>query len=138
MTTAYFILGIPVETYQDERNTIEFAKSICPDYVQFSTLSPFPGTKVYEDAIKDGSYREINAQNPLDKDLKRPVIISANWDEQKLQDIVKEAYRSFYFRPGYIWRRLCSFQSWTGLWRALRAGLRIFMWSFQRRRTDAN
>ena len=69
---AYFVLGIPVETYEDELGTIEFAKEIKPAYAQFSVLSPTPGTKLYDDAIKMGWYREVDAQNPMDKDIRRP------------------------------------------------------------------
>ena len=42
---AYFVLGIPVETYKDELRTIDFAKEIRPAYAQFSVLSPVPGTR---------------------------------------------------------------------------------------------
>jgi anaerobic magnesium-protoporphyrin IX monomethyl ester cyclase len=101
-TMAYFILGIPVETFEDELKTIELAKTINTTYAQFSVLSPYYGTKVYEDAMQKGWYREVDAHNPMDKDLKRPVILSDNWDERKLQQILKTAHREFYLRPGYV------------------------------------
>ena len=57
-TMAYFILGIPVNTYDDELETIRFAKQIDPDFAQFGILTPFFGTKLYEEAIKSGYYSE--------------------------------------------------------------------------------
>jgi radical SAM superfamily enzyme YgiQ (UPF0313 family) len=137
MTTAYFVLGIPVETYEDEMGTIEFAKSLKPNYAQFSILSPFPGTKLYDDAIKEETYREIDAQNPVDKDLKRPVVISANWDEEKLKKIVLEAHRGFYLRPMYILRTGLSAIGKANFREAFRMGVRIFKWSAERRGNNA-
>lgn len=127
-TMAYFLLGIPVETYDDELNTIEFAKSIKTTYAQFSILSPFYGTTLYDDAVSQGWYREIDAQNPLDKDLKRPVIISENWDEEKLRRIVREAHRRFYFRPGYMLNYLLSIRSMSQLTNSIKVLTRLFNW----------
>lgn len=138
MSTAYFILGIPVETYEDEIGTIEFAKSINPDYAQFSVLSPFPGTRLYDDAIRENTYREIEAQNPVDKDLKRPVIISSNWDEEKLKKIVLEAHRRFYLRPTYIFKTLLSLRDRIEFLRIFRMGLKIWGWSIKRRSKNAS
>ena len=75
-TMAYFILGIPVETYEEELKTIKFAQEINPTYVQFSLLSPYYGTKLYKEAVAKGWYKEVDAKNPIDQDIKRPVIIS--------------------------------------------------------------
>lgn len=125
---AYFILGIPVETYEDELNTIEFAKEIRPAYAQFSVLSPTPGTKLYEDAVNMGWYREVDAQNPMDKDLKRPAIINDNWDEEKLNKILKEAYRRFYLSFWYILERLREIRSLKDFFRKAIAGLKLVKW----------
>jgi anaerobic magnesium-protoporphyrin IX monomethyl ester cyclase len=69
---AYFILGIPVETFEGGLQTIEFAKELNPEYAQFSILSPYKGTDLYAEAKARGWYREVDANNPFDKDQKRP------------------------------------------------------------------
>ncbi len=125
---AYFILGIPVETYEDELGTIEFAKEIRPAYAQFSILSPTPGTRLYDNAIEMGWYREVDAQNPMDKDIKRPAIINENWDEDKLNKILREAHRRFYLSPWYIWERLKEIRSLREFIKNVRAGLRLMKW----------
>ena len=125
---AYFVLGIPVETYEDELRTIEFAKEIRPAYAQFSILSPTPGTKLYEDAIEMGWYREVDAQNPMDKDIKRPAIINENWDEEKLNKILREAHRRFYLSPWYIWERLKEIRSLKEFVIKAMAGLKLMRW----------
>jgi radical SAM superfamily enzyme YgiQ (UPF0313 family) len=128
-TMGYFILGIPVETYEDAQRTINFAIEIKADYAQFSVLSPFPNTPMYDDAVAHGWYREVDAQNPLDKDLKRPAIISENWDEQKLRDILREAHRRFYLRPSRLLKEIFSIHSIPQLKSKLSAGLRLLRWS---------
>lgn len=125
---AYFILGIPVETYEDELRTIEFAKEIDPDYAQFSILSPFPGTELYRTAFREGSYGEVDAKSPADKDLKKPVILSANWDEKRLGAIMHCAHHRFYFRPRYLFRRLFSVRSPGDLHRLATAGVKMLAW----------
>jgi len=107
-TMGYFILGIPVETYEDAQKTIQFAIDLRADYAQFSILSPLPGTVLYQQAKENKWYAEVNAQNFFDKDQQRPVILSENWSEEKLARIIKEAHRKFYFRPRYILKNLKS------------------------------
>ena len=129
---AYFVLGIPVETYAEEIATIEFAKEIKAAYAQFSVLSPTPGTKLYDDVVTRGWYREVEAMNPVDKETKRPAILNENWDEDSLNRILKEAHKRFYLRPGYIWQRLREIRSFGEFLDKASAGLNVIQWYFRR------
>ncbi len=128
-TMGYFILGIPVETYEEARKTIDFALELKADYAQFSILSPFPNTPMYEDAVEKGWYREVDAQNPMDKDLKRPVMLNENWDEERLRSILREAHRRFYLRPGRLLREVFSIRGLGQMKSKLSTGLRLLRWS---------
>ena len=68
-----FIIGHQDETYQDALETLKFAKNLDCNYVNFYNLVPYPGTEVYDWAIKHAhflipknqylknvSYRDIN------------------------------------------------------------------------------
>jgi len=125
---AYFILGAPVETWEDSLRSIAFAIELDPAYVQFSILSPTYGTRAYEEAKAHGWLAEVDARNPYDRDLKRPVMLSPNWDEKKLNRIVKIAYRRFYLRPRYILRTLSSLKTLGGLRSIFTTGLRLLRW----------
>lgn len=127
-TMAYFILGIPVESYEEALKTIDLARRIRATYAQFSILSPYYGTKVYDDAVSRGWYAEVDAHNPMDKDLKRPVMLSDNWDEEKLQRILKTAHREFYLRPGYMVNLLVSVDSMHQLMSYARGLFNILSW----------
>jgi anaerobic magnesium-protoporphyrin IX monomethyl ester cyclase len=130
-TMSYFILGIPVETFDEALHTIDFAKKIKTDFAQFSILSPFPGTELYDEAVSKGLYREISAQNPMDKDLKRPVIISENWSENQLKEIVKIAHRRFYLTPGYVARKLTEIRNFKQLISTAKLGLKVLKWNWR-------
>jgi len=75
-----------------------------------------------------GWYREVDAQNPMDKDIKRPAIINENWDEEKLNRILREAHRRFYLSPSYIWERFKEVKSLKELFRKMMAGMRLMRW----------
>ncbi|HWK48712.1 MAG TPA: hopanoid biosynthesis associated radical SAM protein HpnJ, partial [Steroidobacter sp.] len=56
-----FILGLPGETEQTIRQTIEFAKQINPHTIQVSLAAPYPGTQLYEQALANGWLSESAA-----------------------------------------------------------------------------
>lgn len=51
-----FIIGFPSDTKSSIYNTLGFAISSSLDYAGFGLMMPFPGTKVREQAIKDGGF----------------------------------------------------------------------------------
>jgi radical SAM superfamily enzyme YgiQ (UPF0313 family) len=50
-----FSFGGPGETFETARKTIDLAVALDPDTVQFSLMTPFPGTTMYEAAIREGT-----------------------------------------------------------------------------------
>jgi anaerobic magnesium-protoporphyrin IX monomethyl ester cyclase len=119
-------LGIPTESYEDEVQTIKFAIALAPDYAQFAVLSPFYGTKLYQQAKELGWYDEICVNNPLDKDIKKPVVIGPNWDTFRIRKILRRAYMSFYLRPRYFAKLLSSIKNPSQLLGMIR-GFSIFV-----------
>ena len=51
-----FILGLPTETAGDRRAAYELAKELDLDYVRFNNATPYPGTKLYEMAQRNGQF----------------------------------------------------------------------------------
>ena len=126
-TLAYFMLGCPTETRDDALRTIEVARALDPDYVQFTILCPFPGTALYREALDTGLYEsdlwQCFAARPT-ADFEPPY-----WTERltadELRELAVRAYRRFYLRPGYVLKRLGSIRSPGELWRQIKAGLRV-------------
>jgi len=96
MTAGHFIFGLPGETETTARNTIAFARKLNPDFINFYTAVPYPGSRLYEEALRDGWIRnapwaQFN-QNMFLMEL--PKISNA-----RLSKIKKHAYASFYLSP---------------------------------------
>jgi len=105
-TLGYFILGIPNENYKQAQKTIQFAQDLKCDFAQFSLLTPYPGSPLYQLAVKNGWLKTTSAKGPLDLEIKKAVLLSSQWDEEKLNKIIKEAHRRFYLRPGFILKQI--------------------------------
>jgi anaerobic magnesium-protoporphyrin IX monomethyl ester cyclase len=127
ITVAYFMIGSPDETEDDIKKTIDFACEIDPDYVQFSVATPFPATDLYYLALARGIYtsdywKEF-AENPLPGF--KPRVWEENLNRKILDDLLKYAHRKFYFRPKYIFRKICEVRSIREFKKKARAGIRL-------------
>lgn len=127
-TLGYFILGIPGESYRQAQQTIEFSLDLKCDFAQFSILTPYPGTKLYDLALNRGWIKTTAAQNPFDQDIEKPVLLSPGWTPDKFKKILKVAHRRFYFRPGYIFNQLLSLKNPTQAHLAFQNGWRVIKW----------
>ncbi|MHA1847564.1 MAG: B12-binding domain-containing radical SAM protein [Promethearchaeota archaeon] len=110
---AFFILGLPYDSYETMRQTVNFAKEINPDFAYFFIATLFPGTEMYDIVKRMGKMNdrvlegELNKKNSLKIDIGffyKPMI---NFTIGKLKPgDVKKAYtlavREFYMRPSKI------------------------------------
>lgn len=126
-TLAYFIIGSPTETKQDILETIKVAKKLKPDFAHFSIMTPFPATDLYRLGLENGilpkDYWQEFAQNPT-KDFV-PMLWEENLNREELVALLKKAYRSFYFRPSYIIKRLLKLTSWHEFKTKFKAGINL-------------
>lgn len=102
-SSASFLLGVPGETIEDMKSTIKFAKELSPDLVNFYILKAYPGTKIYDEAKADGRLLNKKWDEYL---MQGPPVAEIGVLEEVIIQLLKKAYRSFYFRPRYIWQRL--------------------------------
>lgn len=123
----YFMIGLPGETEDEIRQTIDFAVSLPLDYIQVGIYTPIPNSKLYFMALKDENfggdwYREYT-KNPWKNCSFKLHITKVS--EKRLKELQKAFYRKFYLRPSFILSRLRE-----GINSAsLRVGLRFFLWS---------
>ena len=129
-TVAYFMIGTPVErSRQDVMDTIDYSIRLKPDFVMYNILTPFPGTTLYDEGLRDGvldyePWKEFMLQpNP---EFKAQV-----WDEhftrEELRDLLHYAYRRFYWRPTFVVRNLFQIRNAADLKRKAQAGLRLLV-----------
>jgi radical SAM superfamily enzyme YgiQ (UPF0313 family) len=76
------------------RETVEFAKRLNPRRAQFSMLTPYPGTKLYQDAKDRLLTTDWNLYSGM-----HPTMELDHVSPKRLRHIHISAYVSFYGRP---------------------------------------
>jgi len=126
---AYFIIGIPGETKEDAERTIKFAKELDVDYVQFSILTPLPDTDLYKYAVKKGLMQDVNwSKFSYFGDKATMTLKLENFAPEELQKLKNKAMHDFYFRPGYILKRMKKIKSLSELKTHLSAVKVLLKW----------
>ncbi len=98
-----FILGLPGETSDTIRKTIEFAKEINPHTIQVSLAAPYPGTALYRQALAEGWF-SADADCLVDgQGVQLAALSYPHLSNQEIFHGVEQFYRQFYFRPSKIW-----------------------------------
>lgn len=103
--TGFFILGFPGEERSDMEKTVSLSRELDLDRAAFSIFSPFPGTEVYEEMVKEATVRDA----PLDSRSLDFDYVTVTPDDMKPQDIKwmqRNAILRFYLRPRVLWRLL--------------------------------
>ncbi len=127
-TVAYFMIGTPTErTRQDVLRTIDYAVSLDSDFVMFNILTPFPGTRLFQEGVDEGilSLEPWNRfmSNPS-QDFKPP-LWEQYLDREELRGLLSLAYRRFYWRPRFLARNLLRSSTPHDILRKARAGIRL-------------
>jgi hopanoid biosynthesis associated radical SAM protein HpnJ len=97
-----FIIGLPGETRESIRKTIDFAKRLDTETIQVSIAHPYPGTEFY-DYVKQNNLITIDSMTD-ETGHQLPNIIYPGLDRAELVDSVEQFYGEYYFRPRVIWR----------------------------------
>ena len=122
ITVAFFILGFPGETRAEIMDTINFAIKTEPDYAQFLPLSLQPGTKLYNDALRDGKTEDIFKNFTLDPAMEyQDIYLDGSLSREETAKLVRSAFQRFYLRKSYIVKILRLTRSPTEFLRKLRA-----------------
>jgi hopanoid biosynthesis associated radical SAM protein HpnJ len=97
-----FILGLPGETPETIKETIEFAKEVNPHTLQVSLAAPYPGTFLYKQALENGWLDDANGDLVNEDGRQIAPLNYPGLSHTEIFDSVDTFYRSFYFRPGKI------------------------------------
>lgn len=98
-----FMIGNPGDNKETIEKTIRFAAELDTDYTYFGFTTPFPGTELREQALKN----KWLLNEKLDAVKYEDITMNAtSLAADELKEYLNKAYRSFYFRPKYILRRL--------------------------------
>jgi radical SAM superfamily enzyme YgiQ (UPF0313 family) len=109
----YFIIGLPGETLKTVNETIGFAKKLDLDLVTFNITAPHPGTPFY-DYLDENGYLRTKDWSRYDTNSV-PVYDYPNMPAEEIYSLALMAYRKFYMRPQYFWKRLKRLDSFLEL-----------------------
>jgi hopanoid biosynthesis associated radical SAM protein HpnJ len=97
-----FIMGLPGETHETIQETIRFAKEINPHTIQVSIPAPYPGTFLYDQAMKEGWLRDQSGELLMDEGFQVTSIEYPHLSHDDVFEGVEEFYKKFFFRPKKI------------------------------------
>lgn len=106
-TVGFFMFGLPGETEETMEKTIALATSVGLDYAKVTLATPYPGTGFYGEMLAQKRIltKEWSAYN-----FHTPsrVYNHPNLSWETMEEYYHKFYRRFYFRPGYIMRRVAK------------------------------
>ena len=102
------IIGLPGETKETVKETVDFIKEIDPFYTQFCFSTPFPNTEIYEYYEKNNFIltKDWSKYFPLSGE---PVIRTEKLSAEELVELRSKAYSAILLRPGYLLRQIKPF-----------------------------
>ncbi|MFZ7138843.1 MAG: B12-binding domain-containing radical SAM protein, partial [archaeon] len=101
LTIASVVFGFPGETKETAMETIKFIQELNPDDVGFYIATPYPGTPMAEQVIKNGWLRVTDFNK---YDTATPIFELPDLTMQEVREIREKAFHKFYIRPTYILR----------------------------------
>jgi radical SAM superfamily enzyme YgiQ (UPF0313 family) len=99
---ADFILGLPGETKESIRNTINFAKTLDCETIQVSVAHAYPGTEFYEFAHKNGFITNEKMEDGGGHQMAH--IEYPGLPTDYVMEMVHKFYDEYYFRPKAAFR----------------------------------
>lgn len=97
-----FILGLPGETRETMKQTMDYARELDVDTIQVSLAAPYPGTELYAQALAHGWLKTdtlVDEHGIQDATIEYPDL-----SREEIFRGVEEFYRKFYMRPRPILR----------------------------------
>lgn len=132
-TWGFFIFGLPGDTEQSIRDTVDFAIELDPKYAKFVFLKPFPGSEVYFQLDEKGliDNRDYSQYGPYTA----PVHHLENVSQQRMLELQQQALRRFYLRPSKVLEHLRDLRSFARVLSFVRGGFFVVaqLWNSRRR-----
>jgi len=115
-----FMFGAPGENMESALRTIEFAKSLPMDTVQFSGICAYPGTEIYQQARKNGSLVPGTWREWVDEKWEQVTVLDyPGLGKEEIDKLIDRGLREFYLRPKQILKMIWATRTHEDLKRKL-------------------
>jgi len=99
-TVGLFMIGMPGETPEMTKETVEFAVDLDLDFAKFAITVPYPGSKLFEDRWQKDLFRDDwENYTTFNPDPDRLIYHPPGYDPAVLVKMQSWALRRFYMRP---------------------------------------
>ena len=123
-TVGHFIMGLPGSSRETDADTINFALSLPLHYAQFYCCTAFPGSELYDLALKEG-YLSVNSWEYVEQGTAN--IGYPHYSASDIQQMRRLAYHKFYWRPAFF-KMFVGCLSLMALIKLIPRGLRFIKW----------
>ena len=109
-TFAYYVFGLPWETRRSAEETIRFALELDSDYANFFAATAFPGTRLFERAVREGAVAGAGPDVPglFDQAYAAPTVAGPHLSREEIIALQQQAVKRFFFRSRYLARTLAG------------------------------
>jgi radical SAM superfamily enzyme YgiQ (UPF0313 family) len=104
----HFIFGLPGETEETAKKSIDFALKSDLDFAQFYCSIPYPKTKLGEIARENNW---VESEKYADFDLTKSIMRNEKLTSREIKKFRDKAYLKFYVRPKIFWKTLKEVKS---------------------------
>jgi radical SAM superfamily enzyme YgiQ (UPF0313 family) len=96
-------LGAPGESKESALKTIEFAKILPMDTVQFSGMCAYPGSEIYNEATEKGFLVPGAWREWVDDNWEQVTVLSyPEFSKEEIDQLIDKGLKEFYLRPQQI------------------------------------
>lgn len=108
-----FMMGLPTETDQEIRATIDFAIELNVRYAIFNIFVPYPGCELYDILSAQGkisfnSWSEFTSYPTFTS--RKPIYVPDGLTHSQIMNLQKYAMRKFYLRPQFVYQEFKRFK----------------------------
>jgi radical SAM superfamily enzyme YgiQ (UPF0313 family) len=122
-----FMFGAPGETRESALKTIELAKSLPMDTVQFSGICAYPGSEIYQEATTKGFLTPDRWRGWVDENWEQATVLNLpELSKEEIDGLIDQGLKEFYLRPQQILQMAKAIRTVDDLRRKL-YGLRMFI-----------
>jgi len=121
------MVGYPWESREDALRTLKLARMLMEKgwavTLQSTIVMPYPGTKMYEEAVENGWFR-IDPKDYDCFDMTVPVLKTRDMEPEEVMRICDEIYKVF-LSPKYMFRHLIRTRSWRDVKYSVRGAVKV-------------
>lgn len=129
-----FVFGMPGETKESMNKTLNFALKLGLTTIQFAGAVPFPGTEYYNFCQNKGLLQAKSWTDWLESGEQTSVVDYPGLTSKEINTYVDKGLKSFYFRPGYMWKFLVNTRDISDLYRKIKGAINFFLYLIQKER----